>query len=110
VSKPLDTRACIDALEEAIETNSVLAIFNTDQRNQFTSEGFTGVLKRHGICVSISMDGKGRWVDNVLVVRLSRSVKHEAVCLMACDSIAAARASLGSYFTLQQHSKATSNV
>ena len=56
---------CVDALKEAIETYGVPEIFNTDQGSQFTSEEFTGVLKRHDI--RISMDGKGRWVDNVFV-------------------------------------------
>ena len=65
VSNTLDARFCVDALEEAIETHGMPEIFNTDQGSQFTSEDFTGVLKRHGIC--ISMDGKGRWVDNVFV-------------------------------------------
>ena len=71
--------------------------FNTDQGRQFTSEDFTGVLKEHGI--KISMDGKGRWIDNVFVERLWRSVKYEEVYLKAYDSIGAALASLGRYFT-----------
>lgn len=96
VSNTLDTSFCVDALAEAIETHGVPEIFNTDQGSQFTSEDFTGVLKRHGI--RISMDGKGRWVDNVFVERLWRSVKYEEVYLKAYDSIAAARASLGRYF------------
>ena len=70
--------------------------FNTDQGSQFTSEEFTGVLKRHDI--RISMDGKGRWVDNVFVERLWRSVKYEEVYLKACDSMAAAKTSLVRYF------------
>ena len=63
---------------------------------QFTSEDFTGVLKQQGI--RISMDGKGRWVDNVFVERLWRSVKYEEVYLKAYGSMAVARASLGRYF------------
>ena len=63
-------------------------IFNTDQGSQFTSEAFTGVLKEHGI--RISMDGKGRWMDNVFVERLWRSLKYEEVYLKAYDSVAAA--------------------
>ncbi len=58
VSNTLDARFCVDALEEAIETHGTPEIFNTDQGSQFTSEDFTGVLKTHGI--RISMDGKGR--------------------------------------------------
>ena len=92
----LDTSFCIEALEEAIERHGVPEIFNTDQGSQFTSEEFTGVLKQHDI--RISMDGKGRWVDNVFVERLWRSVKYEEVYLKAYDSIGDARASLGNYF------------
>ena len=56
-------------------------VFNTDQGNQFTSEGFTGLLKQHG--VRISMDGKGRYTDNIFVERLWRTVKYEEVYLKA---------------------------
>lgn len=56
---------CIDTLEEAIENHGPPDVFNTDQGSQFTSDEFTGALKQHGI--RISMDGKGRWVDNVFV-------------------------------------------
>ena len=96
VSNTLDASFCVEALEEAIETHGAPEIFNTDQGSQFTSEDFTGVLKRHSI--RISMDGKGRWVDNVFVERLWRSVKYEEVYLKAYDTIAAARGSLGRYF------------
>jgi putative transposase len=97
ISNTLDTSFCIEALEQAIEDYGVPEIFNTDQGSQFTSEEFTGVLKQHGI--QISMDGKGRWVDNVFVERLWRSVKYEEVYLKAYESIGDARESLGRYFT-----------
>lgn len=96
LSNTLDTSFCVEALEEAIENHGVPEIFNTDQGSQFTSDDFTGVLKRHEI--SISMDGKGRWVDNVFVERLWRSVKYEEVYLKAYDDIKSAKASLGKYF------------
>ena len=96
VSNTLDTSFCVDALEEAIEACGAPELFNTDQGSQFTSEEFTCVLKRHDI--RISMDGKGRWVDNVFVERQWRSVKYEEVYLKACDSMAAAKTSLGRYF------------
>lgn len=96
VSNTLDASFCVDALNEAIETYGTPEIFNTDQGCQFTSEEFTDVLKQHDI--RISMDGKGRWVDNVFVERLWRSVKYEEVYLRAYDSIGAACASLGRYF------------
>jgi putative transposase len=73
-------------------------IFNTDQGAQFTSEAFTGVLKDHGI--AISMDGKGRWVDNVFVERLWRSVKYEDVYLHAYETPAQLRSGLAGYFDL----------
>ena len=96
VSNALDTSFCVDALNEAIETYGAPEIFNTDQGSQFTSEDFTGALKDHDI--RISMDANGRWVDNVFVERLWRSVKYEEVYLRAYDSISDACASLGRYF------------
>jgi putative transposase len=96
VSNTLDTCFCVDALNDVIETYGTPEIFNTDQGSWFTSEEFSGVLRQHDI--RISMDGKGRWVDNVFVERLWRSVKYEEVYLRAYDSIGEARASLGRYF------------
>jgi putative transposase len=97
VSNTLDTDFCIEALEEALQRFGKPEIFNTDQGSQFTSEAFTGVLKSHGI--DISMDGKGRWVDNVFVERLWRSVKYEDVYLRAYETPAELRAGLARYFT-----------
>jgi putative transposase len=96
LSNTMDTAFCIDALEEAIERNGAPEIFNTDQGSQFTSEDFTGVLKSNDI--AISMDGKQRWVDNVFLERLWRSVKYEEVYLHAYDDIRTAKKSLGHYF------------
>jgi len=92
----MDTSFCVDALEEAIERYGCPEIFNTDQGSQFTSEDFTSVLKNNDI--RISMDGKGRWVDNVFVERLWRSVKYEEVYLRAYDSVEDAKRGLGVYF------------
>ncbi len=97
VSNTLDTDFCIEALREALQRFAPPEIFNTDQGSQFTSEAFTGVLKDHGI--AISMDGKGRWVDNVFVERLWRSVKYEDVYLRAYETPTELRAGLGRYFT-----------
>ena len=97
LSNTMDTAFCVDALEEALRWRGTPEIFNTDQGAQFTSDAFTKVLNDAGI--RISMDGKGRWVDNVFVERLWRSVKYEEVYLKAYDSINAARTSLGRYFT-----------
>jgi putative transposase len=77
VSITLEADFCVEALEEALAKHGKPEIFNTDQGSQFTSVDFTGVLKKHG--VSISMDGKGSWRDNVFVERLWRSVKYEEV-------------------------------
>ncbi len=96
VSNTLDTDFCSEALEEALKRFGAPKIFNTDQGAQFASEAFTSVLKAHG--VAISMDGKGRWVDNVFVERLWRSVKYEDVYLRAYETPAALRAGLGHYF------------
>ena len=103
LSTTMDTGFCVDALEEAIERFGCPEIFNTDQGSQFTSEEFTGVLKANGI--AISMDGKGRWVDNVFVERLWRSVKYEEVYLNAYDTVQDARQSLDRYFTFYNHER-----
>ncbi len=96
LSNSMDTDFCIEALEEAITVYGTPEIFNTDQGSQFTSDRFTGVLKEANI--AISMDGKGRWVDNVFVERLWRSMKYEEVYLKAYDSVAEARTGIGNYF------------
>jgi putative transposase len=75
LSNTLDVSFCTEALEEAIMKYGIPEIFNTDQGSQFTSEAFTGILKTHGI--RISMDGRGRWLDNVFIERLWRSVKYD---------------------------------
>jgi putative transposase len=97
VSNTLDTEFCIEALEEALQRFGAPQIFNTDQGSQFTSEAFTDVLKAHHI--DISMDGKGRWVDNVFVERLWRSVKYEDIYLRAYETPIELRAGLARYFT-----------
>ena len=102
VSTSMSTDFCVEALEEAIAQYGRPEIFNTDgprpapQGSQFTSDDFTQVLKNHD--VKISMDGKGRWVDNVFVERLWKSVKYEHVYLHAYDSVSDARRQLASYF------------
>jgi putative transposase len=77
ISNSMDVSFCIDALHEAIENYGVLEIFNTDQGSQFTSQEFTGVLT--SLEIRISMDGKGRWVDNIFTERLWRSLKQNEV-------------------------------
>jgi len=103
LSNTMDASFCKEALEEAIERFGPPEIFNTDQGSQFTSDSFTGVLKAHG--VKISMDGKGRWVDNVFVERLWRSVKYEEVYLKAYQTMREARNSLNFYFTFYNQNR-----
>jgi putative transposase len=98
VSISMSTDFCVEALEEAIAKYGRPEIFNTDQGSQFTSAEFTGILKANGI--RISMDGKGRWIDNVFVERIWKSVKYEHVYLHAYENVAEARQQLAGYFTL----------
>ncbi|MDM8454326.1 IS3 family transposase [Acinetobacter baumannii] len=96
VSISMEVDFCISALNEAIEKYGSPEIFNTDQGSQFTSDAFIDVLKSNGI--QISMDGKGRWIDNVMVERLWRSVKYEEVYLKAYSSVTDAKKQLSAYF------------
>jgi len=95
LSNSLDTAPCIEVLEEALASYGPPEIFNSDQGCQFTSEGFTDVLKDHD--VKISMDGKGRWMDNVFIERLWRSLKYEEIYLKAYDSVAQAKQGIGDW-------------
>jgi len=96
LSNTLDASFCVEALQEALAQYGTPEIFNTDQGSQFTSDDFIGVLQKCGI--SISMDGKGRWMDNVFIERLWWSVKYQDVYLKAYGSIAEARKGLREYF------------
>jgi putative transposase len=103
LSNTMDTSFCTDALEEAIIRFGKPDIFNTDQGSQFTSEAFTGSLKANNI--RISMDGKGRWKDNIFIERLWWSVKYEEVYLKAYGSIAEARQGIRNYFELYNYER-----
>ena len=85
----MDAGFCVEALAEALAKYGTPEIFNTDQDSQFTGEEFTGVLRQAG--VQISMDGKGRWLDNVFIERVWRSLKYEEVYLKAYENVAEAR-------------------
>jgi putative transposase len=98
VSVTLDSIFCIAAVEEAIAKYGCPEIFNTDQGAQCTSAAFTGLLRAHGI--TISMDGQGCWRDNIFVERLWRTIKYEAAYLHAYDTVSAATAELMRYLTL----------
>ena len=95
LSNTMDVGFCLDALAEALGTGRP-EIFNSDQGSQFTSDEFTGMLERHGI--SISMDGKGSYNDNLFIERLWRTVKYEEVYLKAYQDGREAKAALADYF------------
>jgi len=95
LSITMDVSFCIEALEEALSRNEKPEIFNTDQGSQFTSQAFVERLKKNGI--AISMDGRGRWRDNVFVERIWKSIKYEEVYLHAYASVHEARTSLARY-------------
>jgi putative transposase len=96
LSNTMESSFCVEALEDALSRYPAPQIFNTDQGAQFTAEAFTSVLRSRGI--KISMDGKGRYLDNVFVERLWRSLKYEEVYLYAYDGMRGARAGIARYF------------
>ena len=96
ISNTLDSGFCVDCLEQALRTHGTPEIFNSDQGSQFTSEAFTGVLKAMGI--AISMDGRGRALDNIFVERLWRNVKYEDVYLKGYEGVPELLLGLGKYF------------
>jgi putative transposase len=96
ISNSMESVFCVDCLEEALRTHGKPEIFNSDQGSQFTSEAFTGVLKREGVV--ISMDGRGRVFDNIFVERLWRNVKHEDVYLKGYASMGELMVGLAKYF------------
>lgn len=95
VSISLESEFCVEALKEAIEQYGLPEIFNTDQGVQFTSMAFTEVLSYHGI--KISMDGKGRALDNIFIERFWRSLKQEKIYRLDLISVAEAKAAIASY-------------
>lgn len=96
VSNTLDTEFCVACLEEALNRYGKPEIFNTDQGSQFTSERFTGLLKAEG--VAISMDGRGRALDNIFVERLWRTVKYEDIYLKSYTGLPELELGLRDYF------------
>ena len=106
ISNTMDVGFCIEALEEALARFGRPEIFNTDQGSQFTSPRFTGVLREAG--VRISMDGRGRWMDNVFIERLWRSLRYECIYLHAFETGSELRAGLikwiGHYNAQRPHS------
>jgi putative transposase len=95
LSISMEASFCIEALEEALSKNEKPGIFSTDQGSQFTSDDFTGLLRKSGI--DISMDGRGHWRHNVFVGRVWKSIKYEEVYLHAYETVQEARISIGKY-------------
>lgn len=102
----LDTASCLEALNNAL-IHYIPEIINSDQGCQFTSDAWVSVLKNHGI--KISMDGKGRWADNIYIERFWRTAKYEEVYLFYFDTVEQARQAIGNYITFyntrRYHSK-----
>jgi len=96
LSNSMDEAFCVECLEEALEAEGTPEIFNSDQGSQFTGEAFTGVLKAHG--VRISMDGKGRALDNVMIERLWRTVKYDDIYIKAYETIPELYQGLSAFF------------
>lgn len=97
LSNTLDTRFCVEALKEALFKYGAPEIFNTDQGCQFTSEKFTSVLKSWNI--RISMDGKGRFKDNIFIERLWRTLKYERIYLKSYETGAELSKDLTTWFS-----------
>ncbi|MGH6933891.1 MAG: IS3 family transposase, partial [Dongiaceae bacterium] len=96
LSNTMDASFCVEALEEALAKYGKPQIFNTDQGSQFTSADFTAVLIEAG--VRISMDGRGRWMDNVFIERVWRSLKYEDIYIKGYADGREARTGIGEYF------------
>ena len=93
----MDTGFCVEALREAMDRHGQPEIFNTDQGVQFTSAGFVAELQTRG--VRISLDGRGRYLDNIFIERLWRSLKYEEVFIKAYGTVAEARQGIGGWLT-----------
>jgi putative transposase len=103
LSNTMDVSFCVSALEEALARFGTPEIFNTDQGSQFTSAAFTGTLAAAGI--RISMDGRGRWMDNVFIERLWRSLKHEDIYLKGYSDGRDAKAGISEWIAFYNHSR-----
>lgn len=96
LSNSMDEAFCVECLEEALALAGTPEIFNTDQGSQFTGEAFTGVLRGHGI--RISMDGKGRALDNVMIERLWRTVKYDDIYIRGYETMSELYQGLSAFF------------
>jgi putative transposase len=101
LSITLEAEFCLDAVQEALARHGKPEIFNTDQGSQFTSGEFTGMLAAAGI--RISMDGRGRWIDNVFIERLWRSLKYEDIYLKGYADGREAKAGIAEWLAFYNH-------
>ena len=108
LSNTMETDFCVAALEEALAKYGTPDIFNTDQGSQFTSFAFTSVLRDNGI--HISMDGRGRWLANVFIERLWRSLKYENVYLHTYETGPEARAGIGRWISFYKQARPHSSL
>ena len=108
LSNTMDADFCVEALQEALEKYDCPSIFNTDQGSQFTSADWIDELKANNI--KISMDGKGRWMDNVFIERLWRSLKYECVYLNAFDNMKDAKEKLNFWIEYYNHERPHSSL
>ncbi len=108
LSNTMDSHFCVEALEEAIRRYGRPEVFNTDQGSQFTSLDFTGVLKQEGI--RISMDGRGRWMDNRFIERLWRSLKYECIYLHELETGGGARRLIDDWMRYYNHDRPHSSL
>jgi putative transposase len=108
LSNTMESSFCVDALKEALATYGSPEIFNTDQGSQFTSDAFTAAVKASG--AKISMDGKGRWMDNVFIERLWRSLKYECVYLRDLENGIQARDWIGEWLRLYNEERPHSSL
>jgi len=103
VSVTIDDSFCVSALERALRCNGIPEIFNTDQGGQYSGNDFTGVLKDHGI--RISMDGRGRATDNIAIERFWRSLKYEDIYLKDYETVEELNHGLREYFDWYNNSR-----
>ena len=108
ISVSMETEFCVSALERSLRLYGAPEIFNTDQGAQYSSKEFTGTLKDHD--VKISMDGKGRAMDNIMIERLWRTVKYEEIYLKEYDSVRELKRALGAYFNFYNYERSHSSL
>lgn len=108
ISNSMDRSFCIEALNEALDKHGKPEIFNSDQGSQFTSDDFTNILKDNEI--KISMDGKGRWADNILIERFFRSLKYEEVYLKHYENLKEAKQDIAKYITFYNNRRKHSSL